>query len=62
MIRIPVYQTLSRSLADIITEMSSYTVTIDPDTTLDSDGNGIYDDDFISSGSGISVGSTSLIF
>ena len=42
--------------------MSSYTVTIDPDTTLDSDGNGIYDDDFISSGSGISVGSTALIF
>jgi hypothetical protein len=47
--RIPVYQTRSKPLSDIITEMSSYTLTIDPDTTIDSDGNGIFDDDFSSS-------------
>lgn len=31
--------------------MSPYTVSIDPDITTDTDGNGIYEDDFVLSGS-----------
>lgn len=31
--------------------MSPYTVSIDPDVTTDGDGNGVYEDDFITSGS-----------
>ena len=31
--------------------MSAYTVSIDPDITIDTDGNGIYEDDYITSGS-----------
>lgn len=45
-IRIPVYQSKSLKLSDFITEMSSYTVLIDSDITVDSNGDGIYDNDF----------------
>lgn len=44
--RVPVYQTLRLELSDIVTDMSPYTLSIDRDTTRDSDGNGESDDDF----------------
>lgn len=50
-IRIPVYQKKEIFLRDIITEMSDYTVHIDSDLTQDTDANGTYDDDFLSSSS-----------
>lgn len=45
-IRVPVYQQRGILLRDIITEMSNYTVSVDPDLTRDTDGNGVYNDDF----------------
>lgn len=50
-IRIPVYQTKSYALADIITEISPYTVTVDPDTTQDTNSDGIYDNDYTTTAS-----------
>lgn len=59
-IRIPVYQTQTLNLRDIITEMSNYTLRVDPDTTIDSDSDGIFDNDFLTNGSGVSVGQEGL--
>ncbi len=42
--------------------MSPYTLTIDPDTTIDSDGNGIFDDDFTTSSGGVTITGDRLIF
>lgn len=61
-IRIPVYQTLSYDLKNIITEMSAYEVAIDADTTVDTDANGTYDDDFSLSGTGVALSKTTLNF
>lgn len=46
---IPVYQTSTYPLSDIITEMSAYTVSIDPDVAQDENTDGIYDNDFTAS-------------
>ena len=61
-LRVPVYQTLTLSKDDIITDMSPYTVAIDPDVTLDSDNNWVFDDDFVTWGSGITVTPTGISF
>lgn len=61
-LRIPVYQKQTVQMADIITEMSRYTVTIDPDTTLDQNNDGRYDDDFVSVGTGVTVRDTEIEF
>lgn len=45
-IRVPVYKSISYQLSDFITDVSPYTVSIDPDLTQDENQNGIYDDDF----------------
>lgn len=50
-IRIPVYQTKSYILTDIITEISPYMVTVDPDTTQDTNDDGIYANDYMTSAS-----------
>lgn len=44
--RLPVYQTSKKNISDIVTEMSDYTFSIDPDTSIDSDNDGIFDNDF----------------
>lgn len=49
-IRIPVYTSKSFKLSDYIIERSTYSVSADPDTTVDGNGNTIMDDDFSSSG------------
>jgi hypothetical protein len=54
-VRVPLSQVSIQPLTDIITDMSPYTLTIDPDITLDSDKNGIYEDDFASSAPSMSV-------
>lgn len=62
-VRIPVYSSKTLSQNDIITDMSPYVVAIDPDVTVDSDGNGVYEDDFSSAaGSGITITATDIIF
>lgn len=47
-IRVPVYQTRDFLLRDFITETNAYTVLVDTDTTQDTDGDGIYDNDLMS--------------
>jgi hypothetical protein len=59
---VPVYQKTSLILSDIITDTSPYTVSVDPDITLDSDANGNYEDDYITSGSGIALSATDISF
>lgn len=46
----------------MITETSSYSIEIDADITVDSDGNGIYDDDFASQGTGFLLSNSTLTF
>lgn len=48
--------------SDFITEMSTYSVSIDPDVTQDEDGDGIYDNDYTRSASGVTVTDTSIVF
>lgn len=45
-IRIPVYSTKTLTMSEYITEMNTYTMAIDPDVTIDSNGNWVVDDDF----------------
>jgi hypothetical protein len=61
-LKVPVYQKLSLSRSDIITDMSSYTLGIDPDVTTDADGNWIFEDDFVTSASGMNITPTDIIF
>lgn len=61
-IRVPVYAEQSFALSDIVTELSKYSVTVDPDTTVDENKNGIYDDDFVASGDGVRVTDHDMIF
>ena len=61
-IRVPVYQETSLLLDDIITDTNPYTLLVDTDITQDTDGNGIYDDDFVASALGMSVTDTSITF
>ena len=61
-VRIPVYSTKSFALKDFISEMHDYTVRIDPNTTVDEDKNGIYDDDLTTTGSNIIVDANTLTF
>lgn len=49
-VRIPVYQEKKYLLRDLISETSQYAFSIDPDTTVDTSGNGIYEDDYTESG------------
>ena len=60
-IRVPVYQTEPYNLADIIHDQSSFKTSIDTDITEDSDGNGTFDDDFVTLGSGASISERSLV-
>lgn len=61
-VRVPVYQSTTFSKDEMITDMSSYTLTVDPDVTQDTDKNGIYEDDFVSSGSGVSIDTVNMVF
>lgn len=61
-LRVPVYATTTIPLEEIVTELSEYDVSIDIDTTVDADANGIYEDDFVTAGSGVTVTDTELIF
>ena len=50
-IRIPVYTAQSYNLKDIITEASSYTLDVDDNALVDTNGDGVPDNDFALSGS-----------
>lgn len=61
-IRIPVYAAASYKFDDIITELSDYDVRVDADTSVDSDKNGIFDDDFVKSATGVNIASENITF
>ena len=61
-VRIPVYSTKSFALEDFISEMHDFTVRIDPNTALDENKNGIYDDDLTITGSNIILDANNLTF
>lgn len=49
-LRIPVYSKMTFPFSEIISELSGFSTLIDVDTSVDSDGNGVYDDDFVHDG------------
>lgn len=56
LIRIPVYTSKTYKLSDYITERNKYSVKVDPDISVDADGNGLTNDDFSSiGGSGVTL-------
>lgn len=61
-IRVPVYQSGSLQIADYISDMSPFSIMIDPDVTTDADENGIFDDDFTTDESGIMISDTEIRF
>ncbi len=61
-IRLPIYSSRSYKLTDILTDLSTASISIDPDLTTDTNQNGIFDDDFSSSGAGFSISSQEIVF
>ncbi len=61
-LRLPIYSTKKYSIADILTDQSAVIMTIDGDTSTDDNGNGIFEDDFTTSGNGFSITSQDLSF
>lgn len=59
-LRIPVYAKRSFPLKDILSDLGIATLRIDEDTTIDSNNDGIYDNDFTPSGSRFSLSSSDL--
>lgn len=60
--KVPVYQTKTIPLIDAVSEASLFTLLADPDTTIDSDGNGGYADDFVITSTGISINANNIVF
>ena len=54
------YQKQSFPLKDFIFETNSYSTLIDPDISLDQNGNGVFDDDFTSSGTFVHINTTDM--
>lgn len=61
-IRLPIYSTKTYKISDILTDLSNVTLAIDSDLTVDSNNNGIPDDDFLPSGTGFTLNSYDLVF
>ncbi len=62
-IRLPIYSKKSFDFADILSDRSSATITIDGDSAIDgSDSDSIADNDFETTGTGFNIGSSSIIF
>ena len=54
-IRVPVYQKKEFITKDVITDVSEYTIQIDPDITGDENRDGIFDNDFTQKGDGVEI-------
>jgi hypothetical protein len=61
-IRLPIYTTRSYVLSDILTDLSAATLTVDSDITSDTDGNTIFDDDFVSASPTANISIRDLTF
>jgi hypothetical protein len=61
-IRLPIYSSRNYKITDILTDLSTASISIDPDLATDADNNGIFDDDFASSGAGFSISSQEISF
>lgn len=58
----PVYARESYKFSAIISELSQYSVDVDVDTSVDADGNGIYDDDFVKESNFLKILPTEIEF
>ncbi len=54
-IRVPVYQKKEFITKEVITDISEYTIQIDPDITVDENGDGLFDNDFSQQGTGVEI-------
>ena len=61
-IRLPIYTTRSYALSDILTDLSAATLTVDSDITSDTDGNTVFDDDFVSASLTANISSREITF
>jgi hypothetical protein len=61
-IRLPIYATKAYKISDILTDLSQATITIDSDLMVDSNNNGVSDDDFTIFGTGFQVSDQILTF
>lgn len=61
-IRLPIYSTREYKTSDILTDLSSASMSIDNDLTIDSNNDGISDNDFATSGTGFEITAQALKF
>ncbi len=61
-IRLPIYSTKTYKISDVLTDLSNATIAIDSDLTIDSNNNGILDDDFVLSGNGFTISAYDIAF
>ncbi len=61
-IRLPIYATKTYRITDILTDLSQATITIDSDLMVDSNNNGVSDDDFAVFGTGFQISDQILTF
>lgn len=61
-VRVPVYVEKKFPISDFITELSGFSIQIDENMNVDSDGNGVYDDDFDSNRSNVKISDQEIIF
>ncbi|MBC7503535.1 VCBS repeat-containing protein [Candidatus Gracilibacteria bacterium] len=61
-IRLPIYSKKSYKISDILTDLSAASITIDSDLTTDTNGNGIFDDDFTTIGDGFVISNSDISF
>ncbi len=57
-IRIPIYSNKTYKLSNILTDLSKASISIDNDLTVDTNNNGIFDDDFVTAGIWFSLSNT----
>ena len=61
-IRVPVYVEKKFPISDFVTELSDFTIQIDENINIDSDANGVYDDDFDSTRNHVKISDQEIIF
>lgn len=61
-IRLPIYSYKTYQISEILTDLSSAEISIDPNPLVDSDGNNIPDDDFSTVGTGFTIKNNDLTF
>lgn len=61
-VRVPVYAERKFQISDFVTELSPFAIQIDENINVDSDSNGVYDDDFDSTRNNVKISEQEIIF